>query len=73
MITRYILAATLAVAPVWAASSQPQAVDPREVLRSPPSNVAGTTPQQIERRPTLRERAAAARERARARLRRDGR
>lgn len=73
MITRYILAASLALAPVWAASPQSRPIDPRDVLRSPPSNVAGTTPERIERRPSLRERAAAARERARARQRRERR
>lgn len=55
---RLVVLALLAVAPMSAAeaqSSKPYQISPRDLPRQP-SNVAGTTPQTIQRGPSLRER-----------------
>jgi hypothetical protein len=68
MIARILVLLVIAAVPVTAAEAQVQAPQRyRLTLPQQPTNIAGTTPQRIERGPSLRERVSRVRERIRAR------
>jgi hypothetical protein len=69
MVAKLFLFLAMAAAPVAvvnAQSSQSYRLSPRAIPPQP-SNIAGTTPQRIERGPSIRERVSRARDRFRAR------